>query len=229
VRQWGKPRPNVLDLRHRLDNKGEYNQHGRCREIPPEHRHKPILTTVRNPYDRYVSQYEFKWWQREGPRYWGDTLHKIQEAYPHYPNLTFEEFVRMGNRFLVHNPTLSLPSEDQLGRQSEQFAQFYFKKPECFADIDAAYLEAKGYWDDLVENLYFLRTDNLNADLYKFLGKMGYAPEETDFILGAKKIFPKLGGRSEDQKWNEYYTPELKAWVRHRERMLFQMFPEFDV
>ncbi|MGB6012319.1 MAG: sulfotransferase family 2 domain-containing protein, partial [Desulfobacterales bacterium] len=34
-------------------------KHGTCDEIPELHRNKPILATIRNPYDRYVSHYEF--------------------------------------------------------------------------------------------------------------------------------------------------------------------------
>jgi hypothetical protein len=29
--------------------------------------------------------------------------------------------------------------------------------------------------------------------------------------------------------WESYYSPELKKKVRRREKILFQMFPEFDV
>ena len=41
------------------------NKHGTCAEIPPEHLHKPVLMVIRNPYDLYVSQYEFGWWKRK--------------------------------------------------------------------------------------------------------------------------------------------------------------------
>ncbi len=40
------------------------NQHGRRADIPVGHVNKPVLTGVRTPYDRYVSQFEFAWWRR---------------------------------------------------------------------------------------------------------------------------------------------------------------------
>ena len=40
------------------------NKHGLCRSIPAAHKAKPVLATVRNPFDLYVSQYEFGWWKR---------------------------------------------------------------------------------------------------------------------------------------------------------------------
>ena len=33
------------------------NQHGARRDIPHDYIDRPVLATVRNPYDRYVSQY----------------------------------------------------------------------------------------------------------------------------------------------------------------------------
>jgi hypothetical protein len=40
------------------------HKHGACEHIPEAHRHKQILASVRNPYDLYVSQYEFGWWKQ---------------------------------------------------------------------------------------------------------------------------------------------------------------------
>src|SRR5262245_41967068 len=38
------------------------NKHGIRSEIPIEHQAKLVLGTVRNPFDRLVSAYEFGWW-----------------------------------------------------------------------------------------------------------------------------------------------------------------------
>ncbi|NOG51694.1 MAG: hypothetical protein HND48_21390 [Chloroflexi bacterium] len=57
---------------------------------------------------------------------------------------------------------------------------------------------------------------------------MDYPHEEIAFILQHQKVLPNGQGRSEDQTWEKYYTPALKAAVRHYERMLFEMFPVFD-
>src|SRR5688500_18707614 len=39
-------------------------KHGTCHDIPKAHQHKPLVSTMRTPYDWYVSQYEFAWWKR---------------------------------------------------------------------------------------------------------------------------------------------------------------------
>ena len=46
-----------------LDTSMYGTKHSGCRQIPLAFRNKPIFTTIRNPYDRNVSQYEFGWWK----------------------------------------------------------------------------------------------------------------------------------------------------------------------
>jgi hypothetical protein len=59
---------------------------------------------------------------------------------------------------------------------------------------------------------------------------MNYDEEDIRFILDLGRILPKGRGRSvEQQKWESYYTPELKRRVREKERFIFELFPEFDV
>lgn len=218
-------RPVFLDLLN-LAGENDWNQHGRAGQIPPEHRHKPILTTLRNPFDRYVSQYEFKWWKTYPTTFFQD-LDRLKAAYPHYPELSFEEFVRASNDFYLGRASDHFAPEDRLGRHTLQFIAFFFKEPRKVEDITPAYLKERLYTDDIHPGVYYTFTHDLNRQLHAFLTEMGYPAEEIAFILEQGKIFPKEGGRSEDQKWEKYYTPELKAYVRHRERMLFELFPEF--
>jgi hypothetical protein len=37
------------------------------------------------------------------------------------------------------------------------------------------------------------------------------------------------GNQRRQAKWEKYYTPELKAFVREKEDLLFTLFPEYDV
>jgi hypothetical protein len=41
-------------------------------------------------------------------------------------------------------------------------------------------------------------------------------------------VLPQGKGRGKDQKWEKYYTPELKELVRKKDWLLFELFPEFD-
>ena len=73
----------------------------------------------------------------------------------------------------------------------------------------------------------FIRTANLNQELYDFLLSMGYAESDVNFILRHKKI-PRDRGNYHNLKWETYYTPELKQLVRQKDWLFFRMFPEFD-
>ena len=68
-----------------------FNKHGTCREIPETHRELPICASLRNPYERYVSQYMFAWWKQELPP-WIE-IDAVLAHFPHFPELSFEEFV----------------------------------------------------------------------------------------------------------------------------------------
>ena len=43
-------------------------------------------------------------------------------------------------------------------------------------------------------------------------------------------VLPGEGAvRPEGDRWQSHYTPELYDYVRTHERLLFRLFPEFDV
>lgn len=230
-RRWwqvGKTRrPQFLMLTNKQYS-GEYDQHGTVSQIPEEYAHLPVLTTIRNPYDRYVSHYEFKWWVHR-PLAFTKNPEKITAMYPDYPELTFEQFIRVFNTYFDNPPPSPLPPDLRLGRQSAHFIRYYYTQPERIAVVDDAYLASGQHWKDLHPRLHFTFTESLNQQLHDYLLGAGYDPAEIAFIIPHEKILPKEGGRSEDQAWQKYYTPELKQHVRHIERMLFMMFPQWDV
>ncbi|HEV2765679.1 MAG TPA: hypothetical protein VGV38_22030 [Pyrinomonadaceae bacterium] len=201
------------------------NKHGFCRHIPEAHRSKPVLATVRNPFDLYVSQYEFGWWKRREflPLYRAVT--GFERAYPRFPELTFAEYVRLANDAF---PTYANGGGPR-GLLTEQFLKYYFRDPErAFARLgDKDYISSGRYRADMFD-LHFVRTDQLNRGLYDFLLRFGYEDEDVRFVVEMERVLPRGKGRSAAQRWEHYYTPELKREVRERERFLFSLFPEFD-
>jgi hypothetical protein len=210
--------PGFADTRH------QGTKHGTCNEIAPPHRHKPIVATVRNPYDRLVSRYEFRWWERHPKQ----DAEQIRRWYPSYPELTFEQFVDLGyNRMPAARQ--KIVSAGRVGPETRQFVHFFGRKPrEMLSALDDGFIAGGGYREQLYP-VRFLRTDRLNADLHGFLLETGYPPDAIAFILDAPKVLPGKRDGRKGRSWREYYTPELKALVRSREKLLFAMFPEFDV
>ena len=198
------------------------NKHGGCNEIPPAWRGRPILASVRNPYDLYVSQYEFGWWKRREFLSYYRRVPGFRRRFPRFPDLSFPEYMELADA------AFRTCSDGRLGLYTEQFVRFYFKAPEdALARIDDAYITSEGYRRDL-HDLRFVRTDRLNQDLYEFLVGTGFDARDAGFIQGLGRVLPRGKGRAADARWQTYYTDELKRSVRERDRLVFAIFPGFD-
>lgn len=204
------------------------NKHGGCDAIPAAQRHKTVLATVRNPYDLYVSQYEFGWWKRREWRPYFQAIPGFQQQYPHFPAISFAEYVTLSNlAFRDHrSPT---DHDSGIGLLSEKFIKFYCQEPQAVLQALRSGSAPEQLCRAALHDIHFIRTEQLNDGLYQFLLARGYAEADLCFIPGLGKILPGGKGRRRDQSWERYYTPELKQQVRRQEQMIFALFPEFDV
>jgi hypothetical protein len=212
-------------------------KHGTCHDVPTPYQHRPFLSTVRSPYDWYVSQYEFAWWKRTfeyhpepHPTPVGlaieQALPAFVEEHPEFPELTFEAFIELCDR-------ASLVYEGEAGKGlgliTHGFIRYFYRNMDVvLSRLNRDYIRSGRYREDMFA-VEFLHTHRLNRDLYDALVARGYAPKDVAFILNLEKILPMGRGRGDSQAWEKYYTPGLKAHVREREWMLFEMFPELDV
>ena len=214
------------------------NKHGTCREIPESHRHLPIVSNIRNPLDRYVASYEYAWWRKhEMP---GIARRDILRIYPHYPDISFAEFVELTSAHFNEIKTPHLSARDQPGYLTEVFARFFFRDPEAvLAGFGRPYFESRRYREDMYD-VHFLRTDRLNDDMGELLESAGFAPDEVKTVRSLGRVSPprvRLGmldlllrykPRRTVRDWRKYYTPRLAELVREREWFLFSLFPELD-
>jgi hypothetical protein len=201
------------------------NKHGFCNEIPEPHRHKPVLACVRNPFDLYVSQYEFGWWRRKEFLPYYRAVPGFDHDYPRFPDLNFEEYVRLANAaFCRPRDAPGTP----MGLQSEMLVKYFFRDPEAaLATLDEGQVQS-GACRAQMFPVHFLHTHRLNEGLHAFLLEMGYPPQEVEFVRGMGKILPGGKGRSAGQKWEKYYTPALKEDLRRREWLYLSLVPEYD-
>jgi hypothetical protein len=212
----------ILPVIDREFPQGLRGQHGTYRQIPEEHRHKTIASVIRNPFGRYVSVYLFGWWKK--------TLQtderRLKKAFSRFPELSFQEYYEMMNLLGRENKLRDIIPKIELGVQTIQFIQFYFKEPETvLREIDHDYIEQKQYLHDMAQ-VVFLHQEKLNKDLYEFLLGFGYPKEDIDFIQKEDKV--NVTPRAVDQlKASEFYTQELVKDILEKDRLLFELFPEY--
>lgn len=229
VRRGWPRRPGALAERSlRLLGHLDVDKHGGCAQIPPGFADRPIVSTVRLPYDRYVSMFDFPLWRSEQPPYL--QRRQLAERLPRFPDVTFETFLRVVSDH--RGPWCApAPAAERLGFETRDFIFHFCREPGRTVErilradpADAAQLVR----EDLHE-VTFLRTERLNEDLADFLRRFGHGEEVLGPIRAAGKVWPLEGGRDADASWRPSYTEELLAHVRAKDHVLFELFPEYDV
>jgi hypothetical protein len=213
-----------LILDDKVPNTDEpYGQHGGCEQIPDGWgEDRSLFTTIRNPLDGLVSRYEFKWWQSHPIV----TTEEIIKEYPEFPNLSFQRYLDMANTLFLGKLTNN-PINPNIGILSFQFLRFYFRNPyQLLTEIDDTYFQS-GKWKEDMFDIKFLKMDRLNEELFSFLVDHGYSENKVTFIRDHMKVYPQEGGRSAEQQWQKYYTPELIEYIKKKERLLFEIFPSY--
>jgi len=207
------------------------NYHGTCHDIPKSESHKPILSIVRNPFDLYVSFFYFGWW-RTHPEDSYDDIELVKRQFESFPHLSFEDFLILANtrfddfQLIGHN---NMPHDERPGWYTTRFVRYYFRNPETvYPLINDEYIASKRYRNDMF-NVHFMRTHNLNEDLYRYLLSMDFSSSEVKFVLDMERLRPEEEEiRRPDYDWTKYYTPKLNEYVLKKEKLLFSIFSDLS-
>ncbi|MBD3322931.1 hypothetical protein GF339_00005 [candidate division KSB3 bacterium] len=200
---------------------GELTEHGTVSQIPAVYSDLPIVSVTRNPFERCVSMYEYRAWQRPP---WLNFSYK--KYFPNYPDLSFTEYMQLYFHY-GSGPYASLPravKRFDVGGHTIHFIMFYAYRPyEVLEALDDDYIEQEGFSRDLAP-VEFLHTENLNQELHDFFLRYGFRTEQVRFILDMEK---KNVSRPKGRDWRNYFTQDLFDLVRYKERMLFKIFPQY--
>jgi hypothetical protein len=199
---------------------GRISQHGTYTQIPMEHRGKTILSIVRNPFDRYASQFFFKWFAHSPP----ESEEKLREAYPDFPEIDFLDFLDMLDKFGKRNilETHKVFSGTDIGFQTVQFVAFYSSNPE--RDLKEL---VKGGTESILKlpKIHFLRQEFLREDLFDFLvGLLGDIAIAGIISSEKHENVSRLG---RDRDWKKMWTPDLFKLYSQKELPFLNIFPEY--
>ena len=191
------------------------DQHGTYSQIPQKYINNEIISVVRNPFDRFLSIFEFRSWA-EFPHL-KQTI--IREQFSTFPKLNLNQFVDL--QIALEKIRLQKNENPlELGSQTIQFIQMFFKNPNLiFSKATEKYFKTSSYRKDLGA-ITFLRQENLNNELYNFLFRMGYQQNKIAFIQGANKSNVT---KSDMEDRNKLWTPKAIKYIQHKERFLFKM------
>ncbi len=204
-----------IKVKSDVADKGAVDQHGTYAQIPTEHLHKQIVSVARNPIDGYLSRYDFESWIRYPPC----PLPVIRNRFPHYPGLSFEEYLELTDMAIPYFVGHGIPSAE-IGLLSIQFIQMFFKSPELvLANITDEYIDSDQVFEDLAE-IRFLRQENLKEDMKLFLKDYEFSIEDLDGIDRINKVNVS---RRKSADRSMLLSPALMEKIKHKERIIYKL------
>jgi hypothetical protein len=204
------------------------NKHSMCGEIKEEDLlNRKLLANTRNPLDLYVSQYEFGWWKRDEYSEYYNVVPGFSERFPNFPNLSFQEYLQLDYETFNCFFKDTFFGKEGFGMATVRFIKFYARNQKKLLPKIAAADWANYNLENDLYPIDFIKTHNLNNGLADFLVSLGFSKEDVQFIRDKEKVLPLGKGRTKEQKWQKYYTPELLETVLRKDKLLFDLFPEF--
>jgi hypothetical protein len=199
---------------------GRVSQHGTYAQIPDEHREKPIVSVVRNPFDRYVSIYFFKWYSLFPPENTG----KLKSYYPGFPDISFGDFLDMTDRFEKTKllRAYGISANTDIGFQTIQFAAFYSGFPR---NSLRELIEGKSGLFVKPSKVHFLRQEFLRQDLIMFLSKYREFRAVKEVIDSEDDLNVSRGPA--EKSWQQFWTADLFEAYRKKEELLLIEFPDY--
>ena len=188
--------------------------------LPVEHSHLPLLGTVRNPWDFYVSWYHYQC---------------SNENYSPSKNVLFccvSEDRKLDFSQTIRNALDLSVSEDKLDSLIQSLPENFDYQKRRIPNLTRGFMrtirgtavglytfrfnEMFGHGDDV----FFCRVENLRSDLMEFFEKIGVASDQLrSYVLGLDKK-----NTSDHYHYSNYYTPDLAELVLIRDRHLIERF-----
>ena len=184
----------------------------------------PIVLCIRNPFDVYVSQFRFRWWE-QFPDRWFTHLERVRAEFGELSKFSFETFVEATLRYSHWTETVK-SSRRCIGPLSAEWLRYFVREPNdclrCTSDEDLL----RQVQEEL-KSVTILRTENLQVDLCNFLGSVGVDSQSLEAIRTANRIFPGLPTRVPNDSFHDYFSDDLAKKVSETEWPIFNLFLEY--
>ena len=176
---------------------------------------------MRHPLDLVVSHYECRFWRQNPP---GDVA-ELRARFPAFPDLSFGEYLEMQSQFGRRDVQQDAELRADVGSLTLHFVRFFSADPrEALARLTDATIDS-GEFARGLPAVRFLHTENLGEELRAFLLEVGFSVEATARLIARPAENQAISRRG--RPWTDYFSGEQERAFRHRERLLFQIFPEY--
>ena len=210
-----------IDRTLSAQREGRRSQHGCYAQIPRSHRGLPVVSVARHPLDREVSQYEHRFWIEHPPA----ALDALRARFPSFPELEFHEYLAMQAEHGLANVLKGARLRADVGPNTLHFLRFYHPEPDrALARLTDSAVDDGSLLREL-PRVRFLHTERLRPELRALLHEFDFEPAQTAFLEDAPSLNAAVARAG--RPWSEYFTPEAERVFRRKERLLFQVFPEY--
>jgi len=186
--------------------------HDKMSDIPKEHRYKPVVGTVRDTWEWYISWYAGTQRNPHG-HFW--VLHKNGKQ------TTFQQFMKtiFSLNKKVHNVDFGLINNLGIGVYTYRYIQSYCNNPrQIFNQIDRLRNIP------VPKKLHLCSVGNLENDLMSFFNEIGYSLTQ-DQITRLKNM--DRVNKSNHDRSREYYTSSIICEISRRDRLIVNNLPRF--
>lgn len=197
--------------------------HGYASEIPKSCAGKPVLAVIRDPLDRAISQYEYKWWEWSGQHHPNEKA--IQSVYPSWPNVaSFAEYIDIQEKYFTCYQS-AIPYSNRVGYQTETLIRFLCRNPRKLLSMGRDKLTINHVLEDM-PTTHFLCQGRLNTDLHSFLLSNSIRPDLASIAIHEKPVLPNGRGRKEHSNFSTYYDEGLMSSSRERNSIACQLYSD---
>ena len=197
------------------------DQHGTFVQIPQQYINRTVVTVIRNPFTRFLSNYKFRSWLIHSEY----KKSEFVKQFPTYPDTSIDEYIKINS--LDRDIRMGkIDNKQNIGSQTIQFIQMFFNDPQkTLININDDYIYSGHYKDD-IGNITYIRQEDLNNELIEFLVSQGERRSDLEFINKMKKInVSHLKNAKEDSIWTE----KSIQYVQESERYLFTILKDLNI